>query len=59
LISIEKNSELINMELIKDIKLNKSPRTFGYLKILGVQGFWPSIFPLYWESMLAPNKTGG
>lgn len=41
MISTEKNKEMI-----KDIVLNKSPKTFGYFKnTYGVSGYcWPSIF---------------
>ena len=35
-----------NKEMVKDIVLNKSPHTFGYLKnTCGVSGCWPHIFP--------------
>ena len=39
-----------NKEMVKDIVLNKSPQTFGYLKnTCGVSGCWPHIFPHYWK----------
>ena len=38
-----------NKEMVKDIVLNKSPKTFGYLKIHGVSGSWLHIFHHYWK----------
>jgi transposase len=39
-----------NKEIVKDIVLNKSPKTFGYLKnTCGVSGYWLHIFPHYWK----------
>ncbi len=39
-----------NKETIKDIVLNKSPKTFGYLKnTCGVSGCWLLISQHYWK----------
>ena len=49
-----------NKEMIKDIVLNKSPQTFGYLKnTWSIRLLAAHLTSLYWESMLAPNKHGG
>ncbi len=39
-----------NKEMVKDIILNKTPKTFGYLKnTSGVPGCWLLISQHYWK----------
>ena len=48
-----------NKEMIKDIVLNQSPKTFGYLKNIWSIRLLATYLSSLRKSMLAPNKPGG